>query len=84
MEKSPGSFCTCLQMAAPPTPGKQEQGACWAPSGCSVAINPSILQTPLHTPPCEIGSLPEATQLVSNVRIQTQAPASRHLNQEHD
>lgn len=49
---------------------------CWAPFGHSVRINSSILQ-----PPCEIGSLPEATQLVCSVRIQTQAPASRHLNQ---
>lgn len=49
---------------------------CWAPFGCSVGINPSTPQ-----PRCEIGSLPEAAQLVCSIRIQTQAPASRHLNQ---
>lgn len=48
----------------------------WAPFGCSVRMNPSIPQ-----PLCEIGSLLEATQLVCSVRIQTQAPASRHLTQ---
>lgn len=39
---------------------------------------------PPQLPPREVGSLPEATQLATSVRIQTQALAPRHPNQEHD